>query len=731
MRCPARIPSEISRLKSLNEYGLGPDTPLPSLDPIAKIAAQMFNVPVAGFNMIGDDRVFVVSSVGLGDYDPDRSISFCAHVITQDNVMVVPDASQDERFHDNPLVTGDTHLRFYAGVPLISPSGHALGALFLIDTEARRELSNDESQQLKELASMAADKLELRRLETAGKRGSMTFEHIAVASPNAIVCFDHFRRIRACNPAGYAMFGYAPGELIGQPVDQLMPERERGRFNACIDPVIAQGATMSGSVRAVMGVRRDGTEFPIEFAPSCWMEEGELVFGAVLLDISERVRHEAELDRLANYDHLTGLPNRHVLKRRLDAHIERRQACALVTLGLDGFKDVNDTLGRQAGDTILRLVADRLEKVVASDDLVARMDGDAFALFLPLIDDVFATRVLADRCQQVVAMPYAFDGREVQLTAGCGIALYPSHCEDADELISNADLALTQAKTEGRGRSSIFVPALRMAAVARRLYENELHRALANHEFELYYQPQIRFSDEKLVGAEALIRWRHPERGILAPAAFLPALETSAVAADVGDWVLNTACAQAAAWRKTDAPAFRIGVNLFAAQFRAGDLFLKTLQALERHQLPAHALELEITENIVLDREDLVLDTLRRIRKLGVGIAFDDFGTGYASLSLLKHFPITRIKIDQTFVKGMMDTAKDNAIIDAICALATGCGLEIIAEGVETRAHVAWLMRKPCDEGQGYHYGKPMPAEQFSHLFAESSQDASRPASQR
>jgi len=731
MRCPARIPNETPRLKSLNEYGLGPETPLPSLDPIAKIAARMFNVPVAGFNMIGDDRVFVVSSVGLGDYDPERSISFCAHVITQDDVMVVPDASQDERFHDNPLVTGDTHLRFYAGVPLVSPSGHALGALFLIDTEARRNLSDDESQQLKELCSLAADKLELRRLEMAGKRGSMTFEHIAVASPNAIVCFDHNKHIQACNPAGYAMFGYAPGELIGQSVNRLMPERERAQFNACIDPVITHGAAMSGGVRAIMGLRSNGTEFPIEFAPSCWIEAGEVVFGAVLLDVSERVRHEAELDRLANFDYLTGLPNRNVLKRRLDEHIGRGQACALVTLGLDGFKDLNDTLGRQSGDAILRLAGARLQEIVTADDLVARMDGDTFTLFLPSINDVLAARTLADRCQQSLAKPYHIEGRDVQLTAGCGIALYPSHCKDADELIGNADLALTQAKAEGRGRSSIFVPALRMAAVARRMYESELHRALANHEFELYYQPQIRFSDEKLVGAEALIRWRHPERGLLAPAAFLPALETSAIAADLGDWVLNTACAQAAVWRETSAPGFRIGVNLFAAQFRAGDLFVKTLQALERHHLPAHALELEITENIVLDREDMVLDTLRRIRQLGVGIAFDDFGTGYASLSLLKHFPITRIKIDQTFVKGMMDTAKDNAIIDAICALATGCGLEIIAEGVETRAHVAWLMRKPCDEGQGYHYGKPMPAEQFSSLFAGATHGSAHPASHR
>ncbi len=717
MRCPTLIPDEENRLKALNDYGLGPDVPLPSLDSIVKIAAQMFDVPVAGVNMIGDERVFIVASEGLGDYDPDRSISFCAHTITQDGVMVVPDATGDERFHDNPLVTGQTHLRFYVGVPLIAPSGHALGALFLIDTVSRNGFSAEDGDRLKDLAALVSDKLELRRLEMTRQRGSMTFEHIAVSSPNAIVCFDRNKRIRACNPAGYRMFGYHPDELLNRPVGLLMPERERARFSACLDPVINNGAAMSGVVRAITGLRSDGSEFPIEFAPSCWRESGELVFGAVLLDISERIRHEAELERLANYDHLTRLPNRNVLKRTIQAEIDAVRPCALATFGLDSFKDINDTLGRQAGDALLSLVAARLGASVAPGSLVARLDGDTFAVLSAGADDVLVARSLADQCLAALSVPFDLDGREIHLTAGCGIALYPAHCNGADELIGNADLALSHAKAGGRGRSSIFVPALRMAAIARRMYENELQRAVANREFELYYQPQVRFSDESLVGAEALIRWRHPERGVLSPAAFLPALESSALAADVGDWVLDTACSQAAKWRESTFPNFRMGVNLFAAQFRAGDLFVKTAHALERHRLPAHALELEITENIVLDREDLVLETLRRIRALGVGIAFDDFGTGYASLSLLKHFPITRIKIDQTFVKGMMDTAKDNAIIDAICALAAGCGLDIIAEGVETRRHVAWLMRKACDEGQGYHYGKPMPADAFVHCL--------------
>ena len=291
------------------------------------------------------------------------------------------------------------------------------------------------------------------------------------------------------------------------------------------------------------------------------------------------------------------------------------------------------------------------------------------------------------------------------------------HAHEALELVGNADLALHEAKRNGRGHSFIFVQALRMQAVARHLYGIELHRAVDQGEFVLFYQPQVNLRDGSLAGAEALIRWQHPQRGLLAPAAFLPALEEGPLAARVGAWVLDEACAQAAFWRRNGAPTLRMGINLFSAQFRVNDLLKDVSEALMRHGLPPSALELEVTENVVLDQDAVVLDTLRRLRNLGVGLSFDDFGTGYASLSLLTSYPITRIKIDRAFVQGMLTSKREASVVRAILDMARSFDLEAIAEGIETEAQLESLRREHCNEGQGYLFAKPMSAADFELAY--------------
>jgi len=285
------------------------------------------------------------------------------------------------------------------------------------------------------------------------------------------------------------------------------------------------------------------------------------------------------------------------------------------------------------------------------------------------------------------------------------------------ELVSDADLALYKAKSIGRGQVFLFARALRMEAIARRLYAMELHRAVAEGEFLLFYQPQVNLQSGEITGAEALIRWHHPKRGLLSPIAFLPALEGGTLAATVGSWVLDEACGQLAYWRRNGAPQIRMGVNLFGAQFRVGNLANEVIETLGRHGLPAEALELEITENIALNNDDVVLETLHRLRNFGVGIAFDDFGTGYASLSLLKSYPLTRIKIDRSFVIGMQEHKQDASVIRATLDMAKNFDLEAIAEGIETESQRNYLQQRKCEEGQGYLFGKPMPALQFSRLL--------------
>ncbi|HSC68946.1 MAG TPA: sensor domain-containing phosphodiesterase [Cellvibrio sp.] len=613
MKCPVILPSEPARLKALSAYGFDDEQLLQSLDPVVRIASRMFGMPVAAVNMIGSDHVFFAASTGVGHVDMRRDVSFCAHAINQADVMLVPDATLDERFHDNPLVTGDTNLRFYAGVPLMSPEGLALGALCIIDDQPHHDFSPEDCKRLQELAKMASDRLELRRIEVAAERST--------------------------------------------------PQ-----------------------------IQEDASSFPTP-------------------------HEEQELRQQASVDGLTGLANRAKFYRQVEDVLIRPAPVALMMIDIDGFKDVNDTLGHTLGDAILRELATRLQQLVGEGDLAARIGGDEFALMLTGMTDAGAATQLAEAILVAIARPIKVDSHQVHISASCGIALAPAHTQEALELVGDADLALFKAKRVGRGRVYVFTPSLRMEAMARRLYGLELHRAVDKGEFVLFYQPQISLSDGSITGAEALIRWHHPERGILAPAVFLPALEGGPLAATVGSWILNEACAQAAYWRRSGAPRFRIGINLSGAQFQVGDLATEVMETLARHGLPPEALELEVTENIVLDNDDIVLGVLRRLHAQGVGIAFDDFGTGYASLSLLKSYPLSRIKMDQSFVRGILTSKRDASVVRAILDMARNFDLETIAEGVEYEAEYNYLRREHCDEAQGFLFGKPMSAPQFELMF--------------
>lgn len=720
MKCPPILDSEQERLQALSEYGLGSDRPLPSLDPVVQIAARMFGMRIALVNIIGNDFVFFAASAGLdtADVDMSRDASFCAHTIAQDGVMVVSDALQDERFHDNPLVTGASGLRFYAGVPLLSPEGHALGALCIIDSQPHHDFSDGDRRRLRELARMAADRLELRRVEISTEQAKRSFEEFARNSPTAVVWFDEQGGIVAWNDAAAALYGYDVTEGNGRSVETLVAGHDRQVVRALIAQAVAAGSVDGMAIpRGMTGLRGDGTEFQLGLSLFCWRDKGRLTFNAHLQDMTARRREADELHRLASTDMLTGLANRTCLYRAMEKTLTQPSAAAVLMLDLDCFKDVNDTLGHEVGDGILREVARRLQQTAPVDATVARIGGDEFAILLPGIDSPAAASEYANAMAARVAEPIVVHGHKVRVAASCGVALAPVHAHEALELVGNADLALFKAKSYGRGQTFVFVPALHMEAVTRRLYNIELHRAVDEGEFVLFYQPQIRLADGVLTGAEALIRWRHPQRGLLSPAAFLPALEGGPLAAVVGYWVLDEACAQAALWRRHGARDFRIGVNLFGAQFRVNDLAQEVDSALHRHGLPPQALELEITENIVLDNDDLVLDALQRIRAQGVGIAFDDFGTGYASLSLLKRYPLSRIKIDRTFVQNILESEQDAALARAILDISRSFGLETIAEGIEKAPQLHRLLDFGCQEGQGYLFSPPIPAEEFTERF--------------
>lgn len=718
MKCPAILSTESERLIALSNHGLDDEKLIPSLEPVVHIAARMFNMPVAAVNMIGSDHVFFAANVGVGEVDMSRDVSFCAHAINEANGMIVPDAALDDRFHDNPLVNGPANLRFYAGVPLRNPEGLALGALCVIDNKPRLDFSEEDHLRLQELAKMVSDRLELRRIEVAANRTRPDFEEYAGSSNTPVVWFDETRRITAWNAAAAQSHGYSLEEGLGKPVEMLIPERNHLQFQASVAHAVSTGSLDQLDIPSeVRGLRKDGTEFLLGFSLFGWKEAGHMRFEAVLKDITVQRQEEMELRHQANIDPLTGLANRASFYRSVEDTLVSVRPATVLMVDLDGFKDINDTLGHVVGDTILKEVSVRIAKLVEHIGMAARIGGDEFAILLPYMIDTALVKELAETVIQNIALPFVIDGQEIRIAASCGASIAPLQAHEALELVSNADLALFKAKSLGRGRVFLFITALRMEADARRLYALELHRAVNQGEFILFYQPQVNLLTGEMTGAEALIRWNHPTRGLLTPISFLTALEGGTLAATVGSWVLDEACAQAAYWRRNGATNLRIGVNLFGAQFRVGDLVTEVMETLDKHGLPPQALELEITENIVLNRDDVVLEALHQLRERGVGIAFDDFGTGYASLSLLKTYPLTRIKIDQSFVHGMLEQAQDASVIRATLDMAHSFHLDAIAEGIETQAQHKHLMQERCSEGQGYLFGKPVPAIKFSAIL--------------
>ncbi len=441
---------------------------------------------------------------------------------------------------------------------------------------------------------------------------------------------------------------------------------------------------------------------------------------ALVMDRMELRRAEHRLRYLAHNDPLTGCANRAKLGELTEAAKAGGGPAAMVLLDLDSFKHVNDTLGHAAGDALLVEVGRRLTAALDGRGTLGRLGGDEFAALLPGLDDAAAACGLAHALQESLDPPVLIAGREFRVgaSASAGVAVAPP--AEVEHLLASADLALYRAKSEGRRHCRLFDPAMRERYVAGRGRAAEGSRAARGGEFELHFQPQICLGRGVLIGAEALLRWRHPKQGLLPPAAFLHALEAGSMAGAVGDWVIEEGCRQAAAWRRQGLD-LRIGVNLFAEQIRAGKLEATVRAALDRWALPASALELELTETIALRHDDELLAPLHALHAHGVGVALDDFGTGFASLSMLRRCPLSRLKIDRGFVSelgtdGALGSGSDRSdvvIVEAVLALGRGLGLGVVAEGVETEAQAAFLAAHGCDEAQGYFYGRPAPASRL------------------
>jgi len=578
----------------------------------------------------------------------------------------------------------------------------------------------DDSGRFEGLLGVGRDISLQRRAEKDLRMAATVFEH----STAAILVTDPAGYIVQVNHAFSRVSGYSSKQILDQLPSMLTADTQQASHLGYVIKQLNQQGSWEGEVWLK---RKSGENFPAWVGITAVKDdEGDLVsYVCFFSDISERKASEQRIHRLAYYDALTQLPNRTLFQDRLHSalqHGERHQEwVVLMFLDLDRFKPINDSLGHAAGDRMLKEVAVRLSACVDGDDTVARMGGDEFTLLLnsqPQREGALTRAIhVGEQILASLEQPFILEGREFFVTASIGIALSPQDGNELSQLMKNADTAMYHAKERGKNNFQFYQADMNASALQRLELESDLRHALEQGEFKLYYQPQFSGDGKRLTGAEALLRWQHPQRGLVPPSDFIPVLEELGLVVQVGDWVLREACRQLAQWHEAKIRVPKISVNLSARQFAEGDLHQRIAQILQHSGIPAGCLELELTESILMEDVANAMQTLGSLKKLGVYIAIDDFGTGYSSLNYLKQFPIDVLKIDRSFVDGLPHGEQDGQIARAIIAMAHSLNLKVIAEGVETLAQLDFLRGHDCDEVQGFLLGRPMPPQQFTALF--------------
>ncbi len=583
--------------------------------------------------------------------------------------------------------------------------------------------SDDELGELTEEFNQMLAQIELRDSQLRQNSEALA------QTQDAITLRDEDLRIQYVNPAFTVLFGYYLEEVQGT-VLSLLPDKPP-------EPQVDQEelyeiARENGVYRGdVYRQTKNGKIIPISLQISPVRDEkGKLIsYVTVLSDITEKKQAEEWIWRQANFDMLTGLPNRHMFYERLQQEILRTDRTkipfALLFLDLDHFKEVNDTLGHDMGDELLKETAERLLSCVRNTDsvghanAVSRLGGDEFTIILNDLKDVNNVENVAQRILDKLAEPYYLRGEMVYISTSIGITLYPKDASDAETLIKNADQTMYHAKSKGRNNFSYFTRSMQIAAQKRRTMINDLHNAIENQQFRVVYQPIVDLTTQHIYKAEALIRWQHPEHGVISPADFIPVAEETGMIVEIGDIVFYQAIRQIFKWRKTIHENFQISINKSPVQFLSkNSRCLDWFEHMKKLGLPGESLAIEITEGLMLDQNTVVTDQLLAFRDAGIQVAVDDFGTGYSSLSYLKKFDIDVIKIDKSFVQNLSIHSEDMVLCEAIIVMAHKMGLKVVAEGIETAEQRDLLFGIGCDYGQGYFFSRPLPAEDFEKLVA-------------
>ena len=552
------------------------------------------------------------------------------------------------------------------------------------------------------------DITEAKKRELALRESEQQLRAIMDSVAEGIIVLDEADRIQTANPTAAAMFGYGVRDLDGLEVDALL------------EPSGEPAEAGSGGRIGMIGIRRDGSRFPIEVAMGVLFPTSGVRI-ATIRAVTVQKADRAQILLQATHDALTGLPNRRLFDDRLEVALRRaarsRELVAVAFLDVDRFKTVNDCLGHAKGDRLLVALSERLRACLRDSDTVARMGGDEFIFILPGLRSQADAAEPAQKLLEAARQPVRLDGQELFVTASIGVSVFPDDGRERDLLLRHADAALYRAKSRGRNRFELFDPGLAAQAAARVRLDADLRRASEQNQLQLVYQPQINLRTGKVVGFEALMRWHHPQLGLITPGTFIPIAEESGLISTLGVWALREACRDVTGWDASGMGPLRIAVNVWPRQLQHDDLVGQVRQVLGETDLAGDRLELELTETTLLLEDEAIAGTIARLRALGVRLALDDFGTGYSSLSHLRQYPIQRLKMDRSFVRGVTRDRGDAAVARAIIGLARELRLSVVAEGVETAEQLALLVSFGCEEGQGFHIGRPVPAREVAGVL--------------
>jgi diguanylate cyclase (GGDEF)-like protein/PAS domain S-box-containing protein len=715
-------PERIAAIERLNLIDSPPEI---AFDRLTRIAARLLRVPVSLFSVVGADRQYFKSQIGLEEPQAsERNIplshSFCRYVVGTGEALIVENAPVHPLVYDN-LAISDLGVVAYAGMPITAPNGELIGSFCIIDNQPRIWTA-DELVTLRDLAELVKAEVELRwqliEVQQASRTLQASQENMRRITDNMLDMLlqtDMEGNIKYASSSTIAVVGYVPDTLIGMSIYSWShPE----------DMYLLVSAAKRGVRIEHRWLHANGSYVWLETVCNLLLVNDELDIEIIFTsrDITERKRAERELHVLyerqeyqARHDSLTGLANRAHFEENLRTALDYGKTYAhpvgVLFVDLDRFKLINDTLGHAAGDELLIQVAERLTEIVDQGDVVGRMGGDEFAI-VTVRGEAHAESI-AQRIVQSFNEPFRLSSDEVTVTTSVGISLFPRDGSIPDELLRKADNALYVAKMHGKNMYQMYTAEMHASETERLRLESQLRKALPNREFMLVYQPQISIATNDIASVEALLRWNHPDLGLLLPSRFINIAEESGLIVPIGEWILEEACRQCSEWMNAG-QAITVSVNISAVQFRRPNFVDAVMRTLDRWQLPPGFLELELTESVLMyDIQDAVIK-LQRLREVGIRLAIDDFGVGYSSLSYLQRMPLHKLKIDHSFVHeiGTDDErgARSEAVVQAIITIAHTLGMVVVAEGVETVQQLNYLRRIGCDGVQGYIFSTPLTA---------------------